>query len=80
MSGTAIVLINHKKCIIENNTMKNVGCAIDFKYMTDYENANFHVPNSGYAGIKDRLDDNANRCGYILLSRTVCDTNIRQGA
>ena len=60
MSGTAIVLINHKKCIIENNTMKNVGCAIDFKYMTDYENANFHVPNSGYAGIKDRLDDNAN--------------------
>ncbi len=23
--------------------MKNVGCAIDFKYMTDYENANFHV-------------------------------------
>ena len=40
--------------------MKNVGCAIDFKYMTDYESANFHVPNSGYAGIKDRLDDNAN--------------------
>ena len=68
MSGTAVVLLNHKNCIIENNTMKNVGCAIDFKYMTEYENSNFHIPNSGYAGIKDRLDDNANT---IIRNNTI---------
>lgn len=68
LKAAAILLLNHKNCIIENNTMTNVGCGIDFKYMTDYENVNFHVPNSGYAGIKDRLDDNANT---IIRNNTI---------
>ena len=68
LKSTAIVLVNHKNCIIENNTMTDVGYGVDFKYMTDNENSNFHVPSSGYAGIKDRLDDNANT---IIRNNTI---------
>lgn len=68
LKSTAIVLVNHKNCIIENNTMSDVGYGVDFKYMTDNENSNFHIPNSGYAGIKERLDDNANT---IIRNNTI---------
>ncbi|MGN0594012.1 MAG: right-handed parallel beta-helix repeat-containing protein [Hominimerdicola sp.] len=60
LKSTAIVLINHKNCIIENNVMNNVGYGIDFKYMTYAEAGNFHVPVNGYGDIYSKLDNNAN--------------------
>lgn len=68
LSSTAIIIINHKNCIIENNTMTNVGYGVDFKYMTYYESGNFHVPVNGYDNIKSRLNDNANT---IIRNNTI---------
>ena len=53
----AIIMENYRKCTIENNTMTNVGCGIDFVNMTNLETSGYNDPVAGYDGIYDRIND-----------------------
>ncbi len=59
ITSTAMIMQNYKHCLVENNTMTNVGNGIDFKYMTPIEYSGYNAPVAGWDGIENRIDDNA---------------------
>lgn len=72
ITSTAMIMQNYKNCLVENNTMTNVGSGIDFKYMTPLEYSGYYAPVSGWNGISERLNDNAN----TIIRKNTIDCNV----
>lgn len=72
ITSTAMIMQNYKNCLVENNTMTNVGNGIDFKYMTPLEYSGYNAPVAGWEGIKDRINDNAD----TIIRKNTIDCNV----
>ncbi|MBQ6633647.1 MAG: right-handed parallel beta-helix repeat-containing protein [Ruminococcus sp.] len=57
LTGSAIPMINYKNCLIENNTMTNVGTAIDIKHMA-LESMEYYYSRPAYT--TEKINDVAN--------------------
>lgn len=53
---TGVIMLNYRRCTIENNTMTSVGKGIDLRNMTQLETG-YNPPVAGYDGVYDRIND-----------------------
>lgn len=72
ITSTAMIMQNYKNCLVEDNTMQNVGNGIDFKYMTPLEYSGYNAPVAGWDGIENRINDNAN----TIIRKNTIDCNV----
>lgn len=66
----AIIMLNYKNCIIEDNTMNNVGGGIEFKNMTVNEYSGYNSPVNGYDSVD--IDDFSN----AVIRRNTINTSV----
>lgn len=66
IDDVAIIMQNYRNCIIEDNTMNNVGGGIEFKNMTYNEFSGYNAPVNGY----DSVDIN-DFCNTVIRRNTI---------